>query len=71
MSADKDERIVAMQMTITHLQNDLEQLSQVVVEQQSQLDSLQAKTDALENGFEQIRSESEKRDPAQERPPHY
>ncbi len=71
MSNELNARMMDLEMTITHLQKDYEQLNQVVIEQQALIEFLQKRTETLETGFEQIRSENEKRDPAQERPPHY
>ena len=71
MSEELNARIMELEMTITHLQQDHEQLNQVVIEQQAIIEVLRRKTETLESGFEQIRSESDKRDPIQEKPPHY
>ena len=71
MSEELNARIMELEMTITHLQQDHEQLNQVVIEQQAIIEVLRRKTETLESGFEQIRSESDKRDPIQKKPPHY
>jgi SlyX protein len=72
MSAtNADERLTNVELLLTHLQHDLEQLSQVVFRQQSELDALRKELALLDSRVVTLAEGPELRDPLAEKPPHY
>jgi SlyX protein len=67
---DPAQRLVDLELLLTHLQHDVEQLNAVVIAQQQELERLQRSLGKLQDRFDQS-AEPEPRDPLQERPPHY
>ncbi|MCA9041657.1 MAG: SlyX family protein [Planctomycetaceae bacterium] len=65
-----EQRIMELETLFTHLQHDVQQLNQVILEQQKQLDALHKKNEQLLQHIEEL-EKPEERDPLQERPPHY
>ncbi|MFO1023216.1 MAG: SlyX family protein [Planctomycetales bacterium] len=69
--SDASERVANLEMLMTHLQRDVEALSQTVIEQQKRLDLLERLVQKLDLRIDQALHEPEVRDPLEERPPHY
>lgn len=66
-----DDRLTNVELLLTHLQHDLEQLSQVVFRQQAELDSLRKELTLLDSRVVTLSEGPETRDPLAEKPPHY
>ena len=73
MSAShSDDRLTSVELLLTHLQHDFEQLSQVVFRQQAELDALRKELLLLDTRVVTLSTEvPEARDPQAEKPPHY
>ncbi len=71
-AANADDRLTNVELLLTHLQHDLEQLSQVVFRQQAELDTLRKELILLDTRVVTLSTEGpEVRDPQAEKPPHY
>jgi SlyX protein len=66
-----DDRLTNVELLLTHLQHDLEQLSQEVFRQQSELDALRKELTLLDSRVVTLTESPEVRDPLAEKPPHY
>ena len=66
-----EDRLTNVELLLTHLQHDLEQLSQVVFRQQAELDSLRKELTTLDSRVVTLAENPEIRDPQAEQPPHY
>ncbi|MBM3971912.1 MAG: SlyX family protein [Planctomycetes bacterium] len=67
-----DDRLTSVELLLTHLQHDFEQLSQVVFRQQAELDALRKELALLDTRVVTLSTEvPEVRDPQAEKPPHY
>lgn len=66
-----DDRLMNVELLLTHLQHDLEQLSQVVFRQQVELDALRKELTLLDSRLVTLAEGPEVRDPLAEKPPHY
>ena len=66
-----DDRLVAVEMALAHLQRDVEQLNSVLLEQRRELDALRRVIERVELRVEESAEPAEKRNPIDERPPHY
>lgn len=66
-----DDRLVAIELLITHLQHDLEQMHSVLLSQQTEIDALKQRIAQFETRMEQMDATPEQRDLNDERPPHY
>jgi SlyX protein len=66
-----EDRVMNLELLLTHLQHDLEQLSQVVFRQQAELDSLRKELTLLDSRVVTLSEGPETRDPLAEKPPHY
>lgn len=66
-----DDRLTNVELLLTHLQHDLEQLSQVVFRQQAELDAVRKELTLLDSRVVTLSEGSETRDPLDEKPPHY
>lgn len=64
------ERIVEVEMGLTHVQRDFESLNEVMLEQQKTIEALQRTVQRLESRLQSV-TDPEVRDPESERPPHY
>lgn len=69
--SDLTTRVIELETTIAHLQHDMEQLSAVLIEQRSEIESLQRVTDKLKHQVDDSNTPSEQRNLLEERPPHY
>lgn len=67
-----EDRLTSVELLLTHLQHDFEQLSQVVFKQQAELDALRKELVLLDTRVVTLSTEvPEVRDPQAEKPPHY
>ena len=66
-----DDRVVNVELLLTHLQHDFEQLSQVVFRQQAEIDALKTEVAKLSTRIVTLADNPEARDPQDEKPPHY
>ena len=72
MSSDPlSNRVIELETAIAHLEHTLDQLGAVVLRQQSELDELKQQLGRFEARLGEIAQGPEKRDPLEERPPHY
>lgn len=70
--SNADDRLTNVELLLTHLQHDFEQLSQVVFKQQAELDALRKELVLLDTRVVTLSTEvPEVRDPQAEKPPHY
>lgn len=70
--ANANDRLTSVELLLTHLQHDFEQLSQVVFRQQAELDALRKELVLLDSRVVTLATEvPEVRDPLAEKPPHY
>lgn len=65
------QRVVQLEMLVTHLQRDIETLSTVLLDQQKQLDLFRSILDRLNDRMIRLGGPEEKFDPGLEKPPHY
>jgi SlyX protein len=65
------ERVVDLELLVTHLQRDIETLNQVVLDQRKELDALQRLIARLDDRVAQMGEGDEPRDLVAEKPPHY
>jgi SlyX protein len=70
-SAPHSDRIVELELLVTHLQRDLDTLNEVLLGQQKQLDTLGKLLARLDDRVARLGDDDEPRDPVEERPPHY
>ena len=66
-----DERIVKLELLVTHLEHELATMSSVLVEQRKEIDLLKRTTARLDDRVARLAEDDEPRDPGDERPPHY
>lgn len=71
MSMTTEQRLVDLELIVTHLQRDIDQLNGALVDQQRQLDALRRMLDRLNDRIDGLDGDGEDRDPGLERPPHY
>jgi SlyX protein len=73
MSASEpvDARVIELETIVAHLQHTLDQINDVVLRQQSEIDELRQLLGRFESRLAEFAESPEKRDAAQERPPHY
>jgi uncharacterized coiled-coil protein SlyX len=67
----REERLVALELLVTHLERDLGALNSALLDQQKQIDSLKRKISRLEERLTQIPDDGGPRELGDERPPHY
>lgn len=65
------ERIVELELIVTHLQRDLDTLNGVLLEQHKEIDALRKYVAKLDDRLTRAGSQDEPFDPVAERPPHY
>ena len=66
-----EERLVELELLVTHLERDLGTLNSVLGDQQKEIDALKRLISRLEDRVTRVSDDDEPRDAAQERPPHY
>lgn len=64
-------RVSELEFLLTHMQEDFQKLNAAVLDQQREIDALTKSLDRLGAKVDKLGEEPEKRDPVQERPPHY
>jgi uncharacterized coiled-coil protein SlyX len=70
-SDPRDERLVALELLVTHLESDLGALNSALLAQQKQIDALRGVINRLESRVTQRVDEDDPRELKEERPPHY
>ena len=70
-NTDAENRLMYVESLLTHVQHDLEQLSQVVWRQQAEIDALTKELNRLDTRVVTLADGPETRDPLDEKPPHY
>ena len=58
-------------MMLTHLQHDVEQLNEALTEHFRRLQTFEDRFQRIEHDLESLAEAPEKRDPNEEKPPHY
>lgn len=71
MPKTTEQRLVDLELIVTHLQHDMEQLNGALIDQQKQLEALRRLFDRLSVRIDGLEAGDEERDPQSERPPHY
>ncbi len=71
MDNSPNDRLIELESIVMHLQNDIEQMNNVILEQQREMESLNGRIQQLESRLDETGEGPEKRDPLEERPPHY
>ena len=66
-----EERIVALENLVTHLERTLDALHSVLLDQRKEIDTLKRIASRLDERIARLDDEDEPRDPAGDRPPHY
>jgi len=66
-----EDRLVTLELLVTHLERDLGVLNAVLLEQRQEIDSLKGMLSRLDERVTRLATEEEPRDPDEERPPHY
>jgi uncharacterized coiled-coil protein SlyX len=66
-----EERVVALESLVTHLERELATLNAVLLEQQKEIEALKRLINRLDDRVTHLTDEEEPRDPEEERPPHY
>jgi SlyX protein len=67
----REERLVALELLVTHLERDLGTLNSVLLEQQKEIESLKRLINRLDDRVTRLAEDEEPRNPGEERPPHY
>jgi SlyX protein len=70
-NTDPESRLMHVESLLTHMQHDLEQLSQVVWRQQAEIDALTKELNRLDTRVVTLADGPEMREPLEEKPPHY
>ncbi len=68
---DLSERIIGLEMTVAHLEHELDQMHSVLLAVQADLKTMREHVSKLERRMVQTSEPPEERDPGIERPPHY
>ena len=72
MSSNPDNRLTELEVQLAHTQRVVEQLNEVVTEQSRQLDQVLRVLKRFEDKLDDFKYQiDEKRDPLDEKPPHY
>jgi uncharacterized coiled-coil protein SlyX len=66
-----EDRIIALELLVTHLERELGSLNAVLLEQQKEIESLGRLISRLDDRVTRLAEEEGARDPGEERPPHY
>jgi SlyX protein len=65
------DRVTELETVVMHLQRQVEQLNEVLLDHRAALDLLKQQVDRLEHQLDQADETTEVRDPLDEIPPHY
>lgn len=68
---ESEDRIVQLQLLVTHLEHELATMNSVILGQQKEIDALKRTLARLDDRVARMADDGEQRDPAEERPPHY
>lgn len=72
MSADGEDRIHKLEVQLAHTQHLVDQLNAVVTEQSRTIDRMSRMLTQLRSRIDELKLKGdEKRDPLEEKPPHY
>jgi SlyX protein len=71
MDETPTDSLIELESQVMHLQNDLKQMNNVILDQQREIESLNQRIQQLESRLEETGEGPENRDPLEERPPHY
>jgi uncharacterized coiled-coil protein SlyX len=71
MLSDHEQRLIALESALMHLQHDFELINSIVLEQQQQLTAVTQLLQRMNARLEDLSFPREKFDPNAERPPHY
>lgn len=71
MSTDVNERLISLEMTVAHLEHDLQQMHSVLLAMQAELRGSRDHIQKLEQRIIAATETPENRSPLDERPPHY
>ena len=66
-----EDRLVSLELLVTHLERDLGTMNSVVLEQQKEIASLKRLISRLDDRVTRLADDEEPRDPGEEKPPHY
>ncbi len=66
-----NERMLVLETAVAHLQHDVEQMHGVILAQNNEIQALRGLVEHFEGQLEEATKEPERRDPQEERPPHY
>jgi SlyX protein len=68
---DPSERIIRLEMTVAHMEHELDQMHSVLLAVQAELKSTRDQISKLERRLVLATEIDEQREPIDERPPHY
>jgi SlyX protein len=68
---DPIERMIRLEMTVAHLEHELEQMHSVLLAVQAELKATRDQMSKLERRLVLVTEVDEQREPIDERPPHY
>ena len=66
-----DERLFALEMSVSHLQHELQQMHEVMLAQQQDISVLRRDLQRAHGKIDRLQEPSEPGDALDERPPHY
>ncbi|MBT4865097.1 MAG: SlyX family protein [Planctomycetaceae bacterium] len=66
-----DERLIALEMSVSHLQHEVEQMHEVMLAQQEEISALRRDLQRVNGKIDHLQEPSEPGDALDERPPHY
>ena len=66
-----EERLIALELLVTHIERHLELLNSALLDQQKELDALKRSASRLDERITQLTEEDKPRNLTDERPPHY
>lgn len=66
-----EDRLVRVEMMLTHLQHDVEQLNEALTDHFRRLQTFEDRFQRIEHDLESLSDDPEKRDINAEKPPHY
>lgn len=71
MNDSPNDRLIELESIVMHLQNDLMQMNNVILDQQREIESFNQRIQQLESRLAETAESPEEHDPLEERPPHY
>ena len=66
-----DERLMALEMSVSHLQHEVQQMHEVMLAQQEEIAALRRDLQRAHGKIDRLQEPSEPGDALDERPPHY